>query len=119
MALDTQDKRAAAIHVGLPWRGLLPQPDAGALDAGDRQQVCYLARVTVVTTYEVDVTFGAGAAIVLAMTLDIAGAVTFPSGTSFVTAERENKTLEIVLTTTFLPLGITLTIPWDGSPLGA
>lgn len=38
MALDTQDNRASALLVTLPWRGLLPQPD-GALDQGDRQQV--------------------------------------------------------------------------------
>lgn len=27
MAIDTRNKRSSAIHVGLPWRGLLPVPD--------------------------------------------------------------------------------------------
>ena len=44
MALDTRDKRASAIHVGMPWRGLLPLPDGAALDQGDRQQVAFMYR---------------------------------------------------------------------------
>jgi hypothetical protein len=43
MALDTRDKRASAINVGLPWR-ILPNPDGLALDQGDRQQVAYIYR---------------------------------------------------------------------------
>jgi hypothetical protein len=39
MALDTRDKRASAIHVGQPWRGMLPLADAAAEDQGDRQQL--------------------------------------------------------------------------------
>jgi len=37
LAVDTRDKRASAIHIGLPWRGLLPLPD-GTVDQGDRVQ---------------------------------------------------------------------------------
>lgn len=44
MAIDTADKRASAVHVGLPWRGLLPLPDAAAENQGDRQQVMGLYR---------------------------------------------------------------------------
>lgn len=36
MAVDTRDERASAIHVGLPWRGLLPLAD-GAVSQADRQ----------------------------------------------------------------------------------
>ena len=36
--LDTREKRASGIHVGLPWRGLLPLPD-GTVGQLDRQQV--------------------------------------------------------------------------------
>jgi len=38
LAVDTRDKRASVIHVGLPWRGLLPLPD-GTVDQGDRVHV--------------------------------------------------------------------------------
>ena len=38
MAVDTRNKRASAISIGLPWRGLLPEPD-GTIDQADRQQV--------------------------------------------------------------------------------
>ena len=41
--MDTRDKRASAIHVAMPWRGLLPLPD-GALNEGDRQQSAFLYR---------------------------------------------------------------------------
>ena len=41
--MDTQDKRASAVYVALPWRGLLPLPD-GALNQGDRQHVAFLYR---------------------------------------------------------------------------
>jgi len=37
MNLDTREKRASGVHVGLAWRGLLPLPD-GTLDQADRQQ---------------------------------------------------------------------------------
>ncbi len=37
MAIDTRDKRASAISVPIPGRGLWPLPD-GSLNAGDRQQ---------------------------------------------------------------------------------
>lgn len=42
--LDTREKRASGIHVGQPWRGLLPLPDAPAEDQGDRQQMAGLYR---------------------------------------------------------------------------
>lgn len=41
MAVDTRDKRSSAIHLGLPWRGMLPLPD-GALSQADRQHVAWL-----------------------------------------------------------------------------
>ena len=40
MALDTAVKRASAINVTAPWRGLLPFPD-GTIDQGDRQATAY------------------------------------------------------------------------------
>lgn len=43
MALDTRDKRASAINVASPWRGLLPVPD-GSLNQADRQHVAFLYR---------------------------------------------------------------------------
>lgn len=43
MALDTQDKRLSAIHLGSPWRGMLPLPDA-TLSQADRQHVMCLYR---------------------------------------------------------------------------
>lgn len=39
MAVDTRNKRASAICVGLPWRPL-PNPD-GTIDEFDQQQVAY------------------------------------------------------------------------------
>lgn len=44
MALDTRNQRASAIHVGLPWRHLLPAPDALVGD-GDRRQAAALYRI--------------------------------------------------------------------------
>lgn len=41
MALDTQDKRSSAMHLGSPWRGMLPIPD-GTLGQGDRQHIMFL-----------------------------------------------------------------------------
>lgn len=43
MALDTRDKRASAVHVSLPWRGVLPAPD-GSVGGADRQQSAFLYR---------------------------------------------------------------------------
>jgi hypothetical protein len=40
VALDTVAKRFSAIHLGSPWRGILPIPD-GALGQGDRQTFFY------------------------------------------------------------------------------
>lgn len=41
MALDTQDQRSSAIHIGLPWRGMFPIPDGG-LDVNNRAEVVNL-----------------------------------------------------------------------------
>lgn len=41
MAIDTQQKRASAVHVSLPWRGLFPLPDAAAETQADRQQAAH------------------------------------------------------------------------------
>lgn len=43
MALDTANKRASSVLVGLPWRNLLPLPDA-TIDTGDRIQTGWLYR---------------------------------------------------------------------------
>ncbi len=43
MALDTRDKRSAAIHVTLPWRGMFPEPD-GTIDIEDMKQIARIAR---------------------------------------------------------------------------
>lgn len=40
MALDTAAKRGSSIHVGCPWRSILPFPDA-TIDQGDRQATAY------------------------------------------------------------------------------
>ena len=37
MAIDTRDKRASALNVAIPWRALLPVPDA-EIGSGDRAQ---------------------------------------------------------------------------------
>jgi hypothetical protein len=39
--MDTATKRGSAIHIGSPWRGVLPLPDA-TIDGGDRQAVAFL-----------------------------------------------------------------------------
>lgn len=41
--MDTANKRASAILIGLPFRGMLPIPDA-SIDAGDRAQVAFMYR---------------------------------------------------------------------------
>lgn len=43
MAIDTANKRASAIHVSMPWRGMLPLPD-GSLNQADRQQTDLMYR---------------------------------------------------------------------------
>lgn len=37
MAIDTRDRRSAAVQPGCPWRNMLPAPNAG-LSAEDRAQ---------------------------------------------------------------------------------
>ncbi len=41
MAIDTRDKRSSAMFIGLPFRSLGLQPDAG-VDMGERAAVAYL-----------------------------------------------------------------------------
>lgn len=43
MAIDTRDKRASAVGVGLPWRRVGPVPDGSLASAADRRQLagCY------------------------------------------------------------------------------
>lgn len=41
MAADTARKRYSAMHMGCPWRGILPLPD-GTVAQGDRQTVLLL-----------------------------------------------------------------------------
>jgi hypothetical protein len=43
MALDTAVKRLSAIHIGCPWRGMLPFPDA-SISQADRQHIAFLYR---------------------------------------------------------------------------
>lgn len=48
MAIDTEAKRLAAIHVGAPWRASFPIPD-GTIAAADRSVIAklYIASTTV------------------------------------------------------------------------
>lgn len=41
MSIDSALKRASAIHVSCPWRGILPFPDA-AITQRDRQTVPFM-----------------------------------------------------------------------------
>lgn len=41
MALDEPNKRASAINVGSPWRGILPFPD-GSVDDEDRPVTAFM-----------------------------------------------------------------------------
>lgn len=41
MAIDTRNKRASAINVGLPWRCSFPMPD-GSISQADRKHVSLL-----------------------------------------------------------------------------
>ena len=45
MSIDTREKRASAIMVGLPFRNLLPVAD-GVIDNDDKRQVAFLYRTT-------------------------------------------------------------------------
>jgi hypothetical protein len=44
MAIDTRDKRGSCISIAGPYRIILPNPDAGAEDQADRQQMAYAYR---------------------------------------------------------------------------
>jgi hypothetical protein len=44
MALDTQNKRLSVIHLGSPWRGMLPLPDGSLASQADRQHIMFLYR---------------------------------------------------------------------------
>lgn len=41
MSIASRDARLSAIHIFMPWRGLLPTPE-GAVDQDDRQNVSLL-----------------------------------------------------------------------------
>jgi hypothetical protein len=41
MALDTAAKRLSVIHLGSPWRGIIPVPDS-TIGQADRQTVFFL-----------------------------------------------------------------------------
>ena len=43
MPIDTRERRASAVTVGLPWRGTFPAGD-GTIDQGDRQQAATFYR---------------------------------------------------------------------------
>jgi len=83
--LDTREKRASAINVGLPWRGLLPLPD-GTIGQADRQQLATLYAGILATT-AVDATFTWPVAITLqdppAITLQARPLVTLQDLPSF------------------------------------
>ena len=43
MAVDSRNKRASAVNIASPWRGLLPEPDDDdAATAAERAQVAFL-----------------------------------------------------------------------------
>jgi hypothetical protein len=55
MALDTADKRASAINIGLPFGRVFATPD-GAFDQGDRQQMAMSYRGILATAEPEDTT---------------------------------------------------------------
>jgi len=42
MALDTRNKRAGAVNISSPWRGILPEPD-GSVGQADRQTIAFMS----------------------------------------------------------------------------
>jgi hypothetical protein len=40
--MDTRDKRASAVNVSMPWRGLLPEP--GTITSFDHYQLAFMYR---------------------------------------------------------------------------
>lgn len=44
MAIDSRDKRASCIGIDGAYRFVLPNPDAGAENQGDRQQMAFKYR---------------------------------------------------------------------------
>ena len=52
--MDSRDKRASAVLVALPWRGVLPVPD-GSLNQGDRQQAGTMYRGIAASSAEIPV----------------------------------------------------------------
>ena len=53
MALDTRDKRSSAIGLTLPWRGMLPLPDA-TFNQADRQHIVWLYRGILASSVVID-----------------------------------------------------------------
>lgn len=50
MAIDTRDKRASMIGLGLPFVRVLPNPESvDPMDLGDRQQMLFMYRGIAVT----------------------------------------------------------------------
>jgi hypothetical protein len=41
VALDSRNKRASAINVGMPWRMILPIPDGNVANEADRKHTAY------------------------------------------------------------------------------
>ena len=50
--VNTRAKRRAAIHVGLPWRGIIPEPD-GEIEKADRVEVAVFYRGVIEPTVTV------------------------------------------------------------------
>ena len=93
MALDTVNKRLSAIHVGLPWRGILPLPD-GAIDQGDRQIIALLSNAVQagvfvpVRVYRATVQVPTRTAVVVKPPTRMAFAVKPPTRMAFVVAVK-------------------------------
>ena len=72
MAIDNRNKRASAIHIGLPWRGLLPAPD-GVIGVADRYQLAFLyggvAALVVPVLIEAGLTISSGISRTVAKTI--------------------------------------------------
>lgn len=55
MALDTQAKRASAIHVSSAWRSIVPVPD-GTIGQADRQVIAYYCGAVLFEAVEAPIT---------------------------------------------------------------
>ena len=54
MSIDSRNKRASCLGVGLPSRVVYPNPDGILSDAGDREQMAYAYRGIAAVDYGID-----------------------------------------------------------------